>query len=543
VRVSRTIALCTLAAAVLVVATSAQQPPAAMARPVGVVGMDQTLATWEDRVATMLRDGQLDLARVQNDTLITGRTHERLSQRHEGLPVVGGELVRQMDGGRVVSVFGQIFEPVSVPSLDATVSPADAATIAERDLGDGAVAGQAELGILPGANGADGAVLVYRIRVRGVWDIRDYTVNATTGRIEDRRSRIRWQDAPEVGSGTGVLQDRKKVSANRAASGYQAIDLLRPAATYTLDFRGSVGRFNAFLQSGVVFLSDVATSTTNTWTDGAVVDAHVYEGWAYDYYYKRFGRRGIDDRNLALISVVHPLARANAGSYPPDTIGQWINNAAYLGDGFLLFGDGDGRTFDYLAGGFDVVAHEITHGVTEFTSGLVYQDEPGALNEAFSDIMAIAAEFYTLRAGQGPQRGPNFLIGEDVTRIAPGFIRSAQNPIEGGTPDHYSLRRYIGTPTDNGGVHVNATIATHAFYLATAGGRNRVSGLTVAGVGLANMERMERIFYRAFAFLMGPAARFSDARAATLQAATDLYGAASNERAQVQQAWTAVGVQ
>ncbi len=76
-----------------------------------------------------------------------------------------------------------------------------------------------------------------------------------------------------------------------------------------------------------------------------------------------------------------------------------------------------------------------------------------------------------------------------------------------------------------------------------AGGRNRVSGLTVAGVGLTNIERMERIFYRAFAFLMGPGARFSDARAATLQAATDLYGAGSNERAQVQQAWTAVGVQ
>lgn len=539
-RVSQTIALCTLAAAVLVVATSAQQPPPSIARPVGIVGVDQSLAPWDARVATMLRDGQLDLVRVQDDTMIAGRTHERLSQRHEGLPVFAGELVRQMDGGRVVSVFGQFFEQVTVPSLDATLSPADAAAIAERDLGDGAAAGPAELGILPGA---DGAVLVYRVRVRGAWDIRDYSVNATTGRIEDRRSRIRWQDAPEVGSGTGVLQDRKKVSANRAASGYQAIDLLRPAATFTLDFRGSVGRFNTFLQSGVVFLSDVATSTTNTWTDGAVVDAHVYEGWAYDYYYKRFGRRGIDDRNLELISVVHPLARANAGNYPPDTVGQWINNAAYLGDGFLLFGDGDGRVFDYLAGGFDVVAHEITHGVTEFTSGLMYQDEPGALNEAFSDIMAIAAEFYTLRAGQGPQKGPNFLIGEDVTRIAPGFIRSAQNPIEGGTPDHYSLRRYIGTPIDDGGVHVNATIATHAFYLATAGGRNRVSGLTVAGVGVVNMERMERIFYRAFAFLMGPAASFSDARAATLQAATDLYGAVSNERAQVQQAWTAVGVQ
>ncbi len=508
--------------------------------------MDQALAGWDDQVAMMLREGRLDIARVQDDTMMGGRTHERLSQRYEGLPVFGGELVRQMDAGRVVSVFGQVFDGVSIRSVTPTVSPQDAAAIAESALGTGAVAGPAELGILPGAPGADDvdtAALVYRLKVRGPWDIRDYVVNAATGRIEDSRSRIRWQDAPEVGLGTGVLQDRKKMSANRAASGYQAIDLLRPAAAYTLDFRGNLGRFNMFLQSGVVFFSDVATSTTNTWTDGAVVDAHVYEGWAYDYYYTRFGRRGIDDRNLELISVVHPLARADAGSYPPATVAQWINNAAYLGDGFLLFGDGDGRAFDYLAGGFDVVAHEITHGVTEFTSGLVYQDEPGALNEAFSDIMAIAAEFYTLRAGQGPQKGPNFLIGEDVTRIAPGFIRSAQNPIEGGTPDHYALRQYIGTPVDNGGVHVNATIATHAFFLATAGGRNRVSGLTVAGIGLANMERMERIVYRAFAFLMGPGSRFSDARAATLQAATDLYGAASNERAQLQQAWTAVGVQ
>ncbi len=170
-----------------------------------------------------------------------------------------------------------------------------------------------------------------------------------------------------------------------------------------------------------MFFSDVATSATNTWTDGAVVDAHVYEGWIYDYFFKRFGRRSIDDQDLELIGLVHPLARASAASYPPDIVGQWINNAAYLGDGFLLFGDGDGRVFDYLAGGFDVVVHEITHGVTEFTSGLIYQDEPGALNEAFSDIMAIAAEFFTLRAGQGPQRGPNFLIGEDVTKVAPGL--------------------------------------------------------------------------------------------------------------------------
>jgi thermolysin len=116
------------------------------------------------------------------------------------------------------------------------------------------------------------------------------------------------------------------------------------------------------------------------------------------------------------------------------------------------------------------------------------------------------------------------------------------NPSAKGYPDHYSLRRFIGSSTDDGGVHFNLTIATHAFYLAVAGGRNSVSTITVPGVGLASIERMERIFYRAFTLLMGPGSRFSDARRATLQAATDLYGSGSNERAQVELAWTAVGV-
>src|SRR6185295_18645423 len=116
------------------------------------------------------------------------------------------------------------------------------------------------------------------------------------------------------------------------------------------------------------------------------------------------------------------------------------------------------------------------------------------------------------------------------------------NPISRGHPDHYDLRRFIGTGVDDGGVHFNLTIATHAFYLAVAGGRNRVSGINVPGVGMGNMERIERVFYRAFTMLMAPNSRFSDARRATIQEASDLFGAGSNERTQVELAWTAVGV-
>jgi thermolysin len=285
----------------------------------------------------------------------------------------------------------------------------------------------------------------------------------------------------------------------------------------------------------------VATDSDNVWTDGPTVDAHVFQGWVYDYYFKRFGRRGMDDDDIEVDSVVHPLARSEANRQPPDVVNTYINNAFYCCDGLLVYGDGDGRLFTFLAGSFDVVAHEWTHGVTDFTSNLTYRDESGALNEAFSDIMAAAMEFYYYPAGTARDQA-DWLIAEDVYLGSLGYLRSLSDPASKGHPDHYSLRRFIGTDIDDGGVHFNMTIGTHAFYLAVAGGRNRVSGISVPGVGLNNIERMERIFYRAFTLLMAPNSRFSDARSATLQAATDLYGGGSNERAQVELAWSAVGV-
>jgi Zn-dependent metalloprotease len=366
-------------------------------------------------------------------------------------------------------------------------------------------------------------------------------VNAATGAIERSVSELRRQ-APVIGKGTGVLRDSKKVSARQATGTFQAWDLLRPASFLTLTLQGSPKRLNDLLETGFLFESDIATSSNNVWTDGATVDAHAYQGWVYDYYFKRFGRRGLDDRDGGVLSIVHPLARSLASQYPPEVVGVFINNALYIHPGLLIFGDGDGQVFDYLAGSLDVVAHEMTHGVTAFTSNLEYLDESGALNEAFSDIMAVGHEFHFLQSGRGPQKGPNFLIGEDVTRFGPGYLRSLEHPGSVGDPDHYSLRQHIGTDVDYGGVHFNSTIAGHAFYLAIAGGRNRTSGISVQGVGLASIERIERIFYRAFVFLMAPRAEFADARAATLQAATDLYGPNSVERSQVAQAWTAVGV-
>ena len=506
-------------------------------RSVAVMGAASTLPGAMARVNAMLRIGELDIASRHDDTMILGRVHERLNQVFNGVPVFGGQVSRQMDGRANVTVSGRLYEGVG---LDVTpqISPERAAEVAISSSRSGAnVHGDTTLGILPVSGGS--YRLVYRMEVRGDWDIREVHVDAKTGEIVGSFSKIQTSSA--IGQGTGVLGGLRKMSTDATSSTFRAVDLLRPMPTYTLSFPGTPRRLNDFLNSGLLFNSDIATDSDNVWTDGPTVDAHVYQGYVNDYYFKRYGRHGLDDHNLEIDGIVHPLARSQVNNQPPDVVDTYINNAFFCCDGVMLYGDGDGRTYTYLAGGLDVVAHEMSHGVTAFSSDLVYQDESGALNEAFSDIMAASIEFFYQPAGSGAEKA-DWLIGEDVVLVPPGYLRSLSNPNAVGDPDHYSQRRFIGTDNDNGGVHYNMTIATHAFYLAVAGGRNGVSQLTVTGVGMSNLERMEKIFYRAWVFLMGPNSQFSDARAATLQAASDLYGSNSNERSQVAAAWSAVGV-
>ena len=125
-----------------------------------------------------------------------------------------------------------------------------------------------------------------------------------------------------------------------------------------------------------------------------------------------------------------------------------------------------------FAGALDIVAHELTHGVTAFSSGLLAMNEPGALNEAFSDMMGTSVEFSVRTGATGPQA--NYLMGSDIfSSDLPGFVRSLQDPLSLGDPDNYAIR--LRDLADNGEVHANSTIASHAFYLAIEGGTNRTS--------------------------------------------------------------------
>lgn len=210
---------------------------------------------------------------------------------------------------------------------------------------------------------------------------------------------------------------------------------------------------------------------------------------------------------------------------------------------FFTSGPFAGQTIGPFAASLDIAAHELTHGVVDSTSRLLGFGEPGALNEAFADIIGTSVEFFFRSERTTP---PNYDIGEDSVRGARRGIRSLDNPALHsqipGLPnaDHYS-RRYRG-PLDDQGEHANAGIPGNAFHLAVEGGRNRTSGVTVQGVGPENREQIERVFYRAFTLLIPRNADFSMAREVTAQAARDLYGAGGAVERAVTQAWSAVGV-
>ena len=497
------------------------------------------LREWDRRIDAMARDGELRVRQVREDTLVDGRVHERLDQYYRGVRVFGADVSRQSAGGQIFSAFGHVHTGIELdttPRLDAEAARAIVAARAGTELNP---ARQPELVVLPLDSG--GYALAWRLRAFTPDDVRQYFVAARDGALLLEYSDLQTQSA--VGRAVGVLGDTKKISVQPDAGRFLTNDRLRPPVVVTYDMKGNTTRVLGFLND---FISlgpgDIATDTDNEWSDGAVGDAHVYTGWTYDFFFKRFGRRGLDNADIPIRSLVHPVRRENFFSQP--SLSAFYANAAYFGDGIMVYGVGlppgvtaGGRTWDFTSGAIDIVAHELTHGVTDYSSALIYRNESGALNESFSDVMATAVEFYFQPRGDGLMRA-DYLCGEDIAR--PGGIRSLADPLAYNHPDHYS-RRFLGS-ADNGGVHINSSISNHAFYLAIEGGTNRTSGLQVQGVGAVNREQVERVFYRAFVQLLPADATFSMARAATVQAARDLYpGNAGVERAMTE-AWSAVGV-
>ena len=286
-----------LASAVLMLPVRAAAQP----RPTTIVASEpSTIRAWDSGIDSMLRTGNLEVRRVDADTLVSGRTHTRMRQLYRGVPVVGAELTRQTDDiGATVSIYGTTY-----PDINIEVSPAlsveDAAAIVL--LQSGVELGPTRMPTLCVFPTANGFRLAYRASALSAEGGTAYVIDASDGSILQETDAVERQSA--VGVGTGVLGDQKKMSVTSDSGTFNARDPLRPPLLTTYDLHENLQRTLDFLNGRITLgVSDRATDTDNTWSDGAAVDAHAQTGYFYDYYFKRFGRRGLDDNNFRLLSI------------------------------------------------------------------------------------------------------------------------------------------------------------------------------------------------------------------------------------------------
>jgi Zn-dependent metalloprotease len=354
---------------------------------------------------------------------------------------------------------------------------------------------------------------------------------------------VRWVDAATgavvnafngltEGTGLGVKGDTKTIDTTKNASTGQFELKTGDDRQETYDLQNQPSEGGGTLMTDADDVWDLNKGITSP-SQPAGVDAHYYAGVVDDFYGAVFGRNSLDDKGLKIISKVH--------------FDRNYCNAFWNGQ-FMTYGDGDGTTCKPLSGGLDVDGHEMTHGVTEFTSNLVYENESGALNESFSDMMGNTMEFFATSRNADPAAQPDWLIGEDVISNTSGNngFRNMGDPGEFGDPSDYSLR-YEG-PADNGGVHTNSGISNHAYVLAVNGGQNASCtanashGVLLTGkscevqVPALGLDKVEHIFYDGFTSLPSDAT-FCDARNATVAVAAN-----TGDDAAIGQAWDAVGV-
>jgi len=533
-----------IAVALLVSLTA--HPVFAQGRPMALAATragSSELRALDQQIDQMLRARTLRLRETVRDAALPDRRHERLDQYYSGVRIAGADLTRQTASDGTVSMFGMLHTDIA---LNATpqLSAGDAAAAIARAAGGAAFGSAPELVVLPLS---DGYHLAYAGQALAGLEILNVYVDANTGALLQQYSDF----MREIGLGKGAYGDDKKVSAKAVGGAFVTDDPLRPSAITTYDMKGNLSRLNLILNRvTAVAASDIASDSDNQWTDPTVVDAHVYAGWYYDYLFKRFGRHGLDDRELRLAVFTHPVRLEDVASAAPDVFGTYYLNAFSCGTcgpdgrGAIVLGEGAPRGFlgnfevKPFGSALDVVAHELTHNVTASSARLngFPFSEAGSLNEGFSDIFGVSTAFFHLPVGNAPMQA-SYLQGKELTVPSGILSRSLSNPVSTRAADHYTQRNIGGDP------HANGTIAGHAFYLAIEGGADRTSGLAVQGVGAGNRDQIEKSFFRALTMLMPSSATFALTRIATIQAARDLYGAGSAAERAITQAWDAVGVQ
>ncbi len=447
-----------------------------------------------------------------------GTSHVRYDRTYRGLPVLGGDVVVHLTPtGALRGVSQSLARPLQVATTP-RVSPQRATALAGPRL-VGSVAGTSARLVVDAAGNTP----------RLAWDVLAFGLRAdqTPSRLHvlvDAVSGVvgRSYDEVETGTGNSIYSGQVAISTSRNTSTglYEMNDPTR-GNNNTTDLR------QATTGTGTLF-----TDGDDVWGNGAQsdrasagVDAHYGSQKTFDYYKNVLGRNGIFNNGTGVRSRVH--------------YGNNYANAFWDGTQ-MTYGDGSGNAKPLVS--LDIAGHEMSHGVTENTANLTYSGESGGLNEATSDIFGTMVEFYAANAADPG----DYLIGEKVDINGNGTpLRYMDKPSrDGASADCW----YSGVGSLN--VHYSSGPGNHVFYLLAEGsGAKTINGVaynsptcnggTVTGVG---RDAAAKIWYRALSVYMTSSTNYAGARSAAVNAAKDLYGAASSQCAGVEQAFSAISV-
>ncbi|MFC9925306.1 M4 family metallopeptidase [Streptomyces sp. NPDC127190] len=459
---------------------------------------------------------------------VDGTVHTRYERTYAGLPVLGGDLVvHTAKSGKTKGITKANKSAIKVASLTPQISAAKAekqAVSAARTLGSAKSTADGARKVIWAGSGKP--VLAYETIVGGLQD--DGTPNqlhvitdAATG-----KKLFEYQGIENAtGTGKTLYSGTVSLTTTQASGTYNLTDATRGGhKTYNLA-RKTSGKGTLVSSSTNSFGTGTASTSSSDQTAAADAAYGAQETW--DFYKSTFGRSGIKNDGVGAYSRVH---------YGSSYVNAFWDDSCFC----MTYGDGSGNA-DPLTS-LDVAGHEMSHGVTSNTAGLDYSGESGGLNEATSDIFGTGVEFF---ANNAKDPG-DYLIGEKININGDGTpLRYMDKPSkDGGSADYWS------SSVGNLDVHYSSGVANHFFYLLSEGsGAKTVNGVsynsptyngsTVTGIGRA---KALQIWYKALTEYMTSTTDYSDARAATLSAAADLYGSGSTEYNAVAAAWTGVNV-
>ncbi len=444
----------------------------------------------------------------------------RKVHKHEGLRVIGSELVYHIKNGKIRRVSGRRARVSNLKTIKPKLSKSSAVKVVKKEINN-FLPQKVELVIYPLETET---LLAYELIEKTALGRKAIVyLDATTGKI------INAFDGLNHGVGIGVNGDKRELSTSiDSNSGKYVLKHEGNLSFETLSMaHARLGPFNRLFN----LKGKKIKSADDVFSDKAAVDAHYFTGKFLELLKNKFNRNSFDNKGTKIKSFVHVSMNFSD---------NYVN--AFWDGKAMSYGDGDGKNSAPLSGALDVVAHEITHGITTSTSKLRYLNESGALNESFSDIMASFAEYNIQRSKF------DWKLGEDVW--TPGKAGDALRYMDNPTKDRerrpksdlysrdYYPERYKGTG-DNGGVHLNSGIINLAFHLLVEGGTHPrgKTKIRVKGIG---MEKAMAVFYLTFTEALVSSSNFQDAKEETILTAQEILS--SSEVKSVQAAWKAVGI-